>query len=53
MKALTKANYRYRLQPNGYQETIEKGLSAIHYFNRRMSLGKGNDMEQLDRLKKK
>ena len=52
MKALTKANYRYRLQPNGYQETIEKGLSAIHYFNRRMSLGKGNDMEQLDRLKK-
>lgn len=52
MKTLTKVNYRYRLQPNGYQETIEKGLSAIHYFNRRMSLGKGDDMEQLERFKK-
>ena len=51
MKTLTKVNYRYRLQPNGYQETIEKGLSAIHYFNRIMSLGKGGDMEQLAWLK--
>ena len=27
-------------QPNGYQETIEKGLSAIHSFNSGMNLGK-------------
>ena len=51
MKTSTKLNYRYQLQPNGYQETIEKGLSAIHYFNRRMSLGKGDDMELFARLK--
>ena len=51
MKTLTKVNYRYRLQPNGYQETIENGLSAIHYFNTIMSLGKGGDMEQLAWLK--
>ena len=38
-------------QPNGYQETIKKGLSAIHNFNSGMSLGKDNDIEQLDRLK--
>ena len=51
MKTSTKLDYRYRLQPNGYQETIEKGLNAIHYFNRRMSFGKGDDMEQVVRLK--
>ncbi|SEP55818.1 hypothetical protein [Butyrivibrio sp. TB] len=38
-------------QPNGYQETIKKGLSAIHSFNSGMSLGKDDDTEQLDRLK--
>ena len=38
-------------QPNGYQETIKKGLSAIHNFNSGMSLGKDDDTEQLDRLK--
>lgn len=38
-------------QPNGYQETIKKGLSAIHSFNSGMSLGKDDDIEQLDRLK--
>ena len=37
--------------PNGYQETIKKGLSAIHSFNSGMSLGKDDDTEQLDRLK--
>ena len=49
---MKKANYRYRLQPNGYQETIEKGLSALSAYNRRMSLGKGDDMELLTKLKK-
>ena len=34
-------------QPNGYQETIEKRLSAIHSFNSGMSLGKDDDIEQL------
>ena len=38
-------------QPNGYQETIKKGLSAIHSFNSGMFLGKDDDTEQLDRLK--
>ncbi len=38
-------------QTNGYQETIKKGLSAIHSYNSGMSLGKGDDIEQLDRLK--
>ena len=38
-------------QPNGYQDTIKKGLSAIHNFNSGMSLGKDDDTEQLDRLK--
>ena len=52
MKTFKSINFKYHLQPNGYQETIEKGLSAIHYYNRRMSLGKGDDMEQIARLKK-
>ncbi len=39
-------------RPNGYQETIEKGLSAIHSFGRNMSLGKCDDVKQLVRLKK-
>lgn len=42
---------RYQ-QPNGYQESIEKGLSAVRYFSRNMSSGTGTEEERLTRLKK-
>ena len=29
----------YREQPNGYLETIQKGIRAVRYFNRKMSYG--------------
>ena len=32
-------------QPNGYQETIEKGMRAVRYFSRSISYGKGNKEE--------
>ena len=32
-------------QPNGYQETIKKGLSAIHSFNSGMSLARLSDCQ--------
>lgn len=51
MKTVKSISHRYRLQPNGYQETIEKGLNAIRYFNRKMSLGKGDEMQQMVRLR--
>ena len=41
----------YREQPNGYLETIQKGMSAVRYFNRKMSYGKGTREEQICRLK--
>ncbi|MBQ8052774.1 MAG: hypothetical protein IJ198_03055 [Lachnospiraceae bacterium] len=42
----------YREQPNGYLETIQKGMSAVRYFNRKMSYGKGTREEQILRLQK-
>ena len=41
---------RYDYLPNGYQETIEKGLNALRVF-RRVSHGIGTREEQLKRLK--
>ena len=38
-------------QPNGYIETIEKGMSAVRYFSRSMSYGKGSKAEQIERLR--
>lgn len=38
--------------PNGYEESIRKGMSAVRYFSRNMSCGKGTREEQLARLKK-
>ena len=38
-------------QPNGYIETIEKGMSAVRYFSRNMSYGKGSKAEQIERLR--
>ncbi len=41
---------RYDYLPNGYQETIEKGLNALHVFSR-TSYGVGTREKQLKRLK--
>ena len=37
--------------PNGYQETIQKGLSAIHSFRSGLSGGTGSRAERIQRLK--
>lgn len=49
IKPFTKDSFRE--QPNGYLETIQKGMSAVRYFNRNMSYGKGTREEQIARLK--
>ena len=41
-----------REMPNGYEESIRKGMSAVRYFSRNVSYGKGTREEQLARLKK-
>ena len=38
--------------PNGYLETINKGMSAVRFFNRKMSYGIGTREEQICRLQK-
>ena len=40
----------YHELPNGYQESIQKGIRAVRYFNRNMSVGIGTREEQIDRL---
>ena len=42
----------YDEMPNGYQESIQKGLSAVRYFSGNMSFGTGSEDEQIARLKK-
>ena len=42
----------YKEMPNGYQETIEKGINAVRYFSRNMSTGTGSAEERICRLKK-
>ena len=37
---------------NGYQETIQKGLSAVRFFRSGISTGAGSRNEQIERLKK-
>jgi NAD-dependent SIR2 family protein deacetylase len=37
---------------NGYQETIQKGLSAVRFFRSGISTGTGSRNEQIERLKK-
>ena len=37
--------------PNGYQETIENGLSAVRYLSRKMSYGTGSKGENIAKLK--
>lgn len=43
--------YRKDKQPDGYQETIERGISAMRHLNRSISYGKGGRVEQIERLK--
>ena len=42
----------YDEMPNGYQQSIEKGLSAVRYFSRNMSYGTGSEEERIFGLKK-
>lgn len=39
-------------QPNGYKETIEKGLRTVRYFNGRVSYGTGDRTARIERLKR-
>ena len=41
----------YNNRPNGYQETIRKGLSAVHTFRGGVSYGVGGRQEQIERLR--
>lgn len=36
--------------PNGYQESIEKGIGAVRLLSGRMFYGKGTDAERIERL---
>ena len=38
-------------RPNGYQDSISKGIAAAHYFRGRASYGKGGRNDQIKRLK--
>ena len=38
-------------RPNGYLETIQKGLDGVRSFRDGLSLGIGTRAEQIDRLK--
>ena len=52
MKIRTSTKDFYREMPNGYEESIRKGMSAVRYFSRNLSYGKGTREEQIARLKK-
>lgn len=52
MKIRTYTKDSYREIPNGYEESIRNGLSAVRCFSRIISYGKGTREEQLARLKK-
>lgn len=41
----------YREQPDGYAETIQKGMAAVRYFHGNLSGGTGTREEQISRLK--
>lgn len=45
-------NSFYNNRPNGYLETIQKGLSVVRSFRSGISYGNGSRDEQIDRLKK-
>ena len=47
-----KKTYSHDVQPDGYRETIQKGMNAVRYLSNSISYGKGNRAEQIERLKK-
>ena len=42
----------YDEMPNGYHESIQKGLSAVRHFSRNVSFGTGSKEERISGLKK-
>ena len=44
-------NMNYAERPNGYQETIQKGLDGVRSFRDGLSMGIGTRMEQIERLR--
>ena len=52
MKISTSTKDFYREMPNGYEESIRKGMRAVRYFSRNVSYGKGSRDEQIAGLKK-
>ena len=42
----------YNEMPDGYRESIQKGLVAVRSFRRNMSFGTGTDEERIKKLKK-
>ena len=44
-------NSFYNNRPNGYQESIQKGLSAVRSFRSGLSYGTGSHEENIQRLK--
>ena len=51
MKTKNTMKNNYSEMPNGYLESIKKGLSAMRYFSRNMSFGKGTKEERIAKLK--
>lgn len=51
MKTKNTMKNNYFDLPNGYQESIQKGLSAVRYFRRNMSFGEGTKEERIAKLK--
>ena len=47
MKTKNTMKNNYFDLPNGYQESIQKGLSAVRYFRRNMSFGEGTKEEKI------
>ena len=41
----------YEEMPDGYRESIQKGLNAAHHFSGHMSFGSGTEEERISRLK--
>ena len=41
----------YDEMSNGYQESIQKGLSTVRHFSRHMSFGNGTEEERISKLK--
>ena len=52
MKTKDTMKNNYADMPNGYQETIQRGISAVRYFSGHMSIGKETRKEQIAKLKK-